>query len=180
MNRKYFLLLLIVTILSGCASGAKFTRPENAENDYATLYIYRPSQFKFSALAPNLKINDKQTPRLLNGGYQVYRLKPGSYTISAPWDVITWSITTAPVTLDLAASEIAYVRLYSDVSLLKTTSIFISLSTDGMTALKEFEKTNPDDDITTRYEEMFGMTSALLRIKPEVALREIAETSLSD
>jgi len=180
MNRKFFLLLLVVTLLSGCASGAKFTRLKNTENDYATLYIYRPSQFKFAALAPNLEINDQQKPKILNGGYQVYQLKPGKYTVSAPWDVITWSITTAPVTLDLAAGETAYVRLYSDVSLLKTTSIFISLSTDGMTAVKEFEKTNPDADLTTRYEEMFGMSSALVRIKPEIALKEIAETSLSD
>jgi len=180
MKRKYFLLLLVVTILSGCASGAKFIRLNNTENGYATLYIYRPLQFKLSGMAPNLKINDRETPKLLTGGYQVYRLKPGSHTISAPWDFVTWGITTVPAKLNLVANEIAYIRLYSDVSLLKTTSIFMSLSTDGINVLKEIAKTNPQDDISTRFEEMFGMTSALLRIKPDIALKEIAETSLSD
>lgn len=72
---------LLALLMSSCAVGPKFQRVDVAENSESLLYIYRPWQFGAAGSSPDILINGEEVLTLINGGYSLFRLTPGTYTV---------------------------------------------------------------------------------------------------
>jgi hypothetical protein len=97
------LLLSAVSLLSGCASGPRYTPDTNAPRDKATVYIYRPSTFGAAITYP-VSANGTELAVLPSHGYFVYYATPGETEFTAKTEAKT------SVTLDTKAGETYYVK----------------------------------------------------------------------
>jgi hypothetical protein len=77
---KTILLLSFFLILSSCAAtGPKFTKLEDNQDNKALVYILRPPAFTASARRVNISINNKLYIKLFNKGYTIAQLSSGVY-----------------------------------------------------------------------------------------------------
>jgi hypothetical protein len=90
-KQSLFVLVLLVALVAGCASGPLFQRSEAPEDNEALLYVYRPMQLLASGYSPDIYVNGEKALTLVNGGYSLFRLKPGKFTVIAKGFVIPGS-----------------------------------------------------------------------------------------
>lgn len=113
---RFFLLILCLLIASCSATGPAFTKANNANIDYFTLYIYRPSSMVALTRASSFSINGKKAAKLSNKGYTWFSLKPGKYEVSQEWFWLPGDPSFSPENLSINfsanAGESHYVGFY--------------------------------------------------------------------
>jgi len=103
---KLILVLLLVGLflLSGCATGPKFTKIDVIPEDKAVVYIYRPASPIGAAVSYQVIANGTHIMPMVNGGYFVYYAKLGENEFSAATE------TLSSVTLDVKPGQNYYIK----------------------------------------------------------------------
>lgn len=84
---KRLLLFLVILVISGCSATGPQFRPETSiENDYALVYLYRPSMLKGGGITPPVFIDNQELFDLPNNGYAVLKLTEGKHVIETRED----------------------------------------------------------------------------------------------
>jgi hypothetical protein len=99
--------LLSGSVASGCAASVPMAPAASAQASktfqppagQAALYVYRPDQFKLSAVTVNVKVNGQSFGLLGVGTYLYTALPPGQYT------VVSVSEAEAPIVLTAEAGK---------------------------------------------------------------------------
>ncbi|ABD82690.1 DUF2846 domain-containing protein [Saccharophagus degradans] len=112
---KYFILVMVYLVVSGCASlGQKFSEPMAVEQDKALVYFYRPARFFQGGGGPDVYVNEVKEFRMHNGGYAFRYFNPGEYTISTRKH-FNWGLEGVDKAVSLNAGEVYYFRMdFSD------------------------------------------------------------------
>lgn len=111
------LVCIVLVALYGCAaSGAKFVGLLVPQHDDSVLYVYRPWDYINAGMAPYVYIDGEERAPLKNGGYQVYRLAPGSYSVITQGYFWEWNAGRREVTVQLAPGQTAYLKLASGLA----------------------------------------------------------------
>jgi len=101
-----FILLVISTILSGCAAtGAKYQAVEAIPSDKALITFYRPKAFTGSAVSIKLVDNDSTIGSIQNGQFINYFTDAGSHRIHTKTAAID-----KPLELDLEAGQHYFIK----------------------------------------------------------------------
>lgn len=159
---KYFIILISIFTLTGCATGAKFVQINDPNDNMSMLYIYRSLTWINSGMAPNVYINDNKLSKLYNGGYQVYQVEPGIYNIFVDASFLEWSVKVNKVSVNLLPNTSAYIRLVSGASL----SHSITYVNDPLA---------PISDLISN-----GGYATITDARLEIVSKKIAETELLD
>lgn len=107
----------VLALLSGCAaSGAKFEGLLVPQAGDSILYVYRPWDYINAGMAPYVYIDGEARAALKNGGYQVYRLAPGNYSVVTMGYFWEWNAGRWEVAIQLAPGQTAYVKLASGLA----------------------------------------------------------------
>jgi hypothetical protein len=85
MNLKKNIFVILIVLLGCSATGPKFKKPENFNNQYSQLFIYRPSSGASAIRTSEFFINKKFAAKLNNNGYTLIAIEPGNYEISQKW-----------------------------------------------------------------------------------------------
>jgi hypothetical protein len=111
---SHLLSLPLVLVMSGCATGARFTNPKGCPSDTALLYVFRPSSPPY-LLKPTIVVNGTKAAKLTNKGYFDLELKPGSYVIKADW---SWnsSVPDREVLLQAEKGQTYYLVVGADMN----------------------------------------------------------------
>ena len=119
---KQIIILTIIFIVAGCASGPTFERVEVKNEQNSIFYIYRPYLFVGSAASPRVYINDEYIGTLSSGNYLVYEALPGDYEIligKKEGERVNWAPDTILQKVEVKESEEYFLRMsldFSDVS----------------------------------------------------------------
>jgi len=113
---KKIMFLIVLGILSGCAAtGQQFSIMDlGVNNSDAVIYLYRPSRFANSAGYPKITLDGENKGGLKNGGYLVFRVSPGSHTITQEYSW-TWDFKANPVVVNAKKNSQYFVRLDTGV-----------------------------------------------------------------
>jgi hypothetical protein len=97
-------LVVMISMLSGCASGPSFKSIEEIPQGKGLIYVYREGGIVGSAISYEVFAGTEKIGRLLPGGYLSYFANPGELEI--------WAKTEAKgsITLDVKAGETQYVK----------------------------------------------------------------------
>jgi hypothetical protein len=119
-------LLLGCLMLTGCASGPRFTAAPAPAPDKALVYVYRKSSFVGSAGYDKLYINGHFVARIYTGGYVPYEVSPGTVSFALnpkaeiiPGDVLVAALSNLDQTkyeklrIEAEAGKTYYVNLYT-------------------------------------------------------------------
>ena len=100
----YAFLLVLISLLAGCASGLPFKSVTEIPQGKGLVYIYRPASVVGSAISYDIFTGNEKIGRLLPGGYLTYFATPGELEL--------WGKTEAKgsITLDVKADQIQYVK----------------------------------------------------------------------
>jgi len=100
----YAFLLVLISLLAGCASGLPFKSVTEIPHGKGLIYIYRPASVVGSAISYDIFTGNEKIGRLLPGGYLTYFATPGELEL--------WGKTEAKgsITLDVKADQIQYVK----------------------------------------------------------------------
>lgn len=88
---KVFILLLLVVVFTGCSQAPiRVDTPKEVNNlsDFATLNLYRPSEFGGSAIAGKVRVNGETRARISSGGHIELKVPVGGITLSVGKDKI--------------------------------------------------------------------------------------------
>ena len=109
MFKKVSLLFIINTLL-GCATTSDPTHQPyvDASTESAIVYIYRLSRTVNCCFSPNAYINDKARGSLKNGGYLVFELPKGNYSITVGDG--SYGFEAASISKQLHAGEVTYLK----------------------------------------------------------------------
>jgi len=146
--RGVFLLLLLVTTLSGCLMaglGPKFTQPLAPEQDKAIIYVYRESVALTGHEVPGIRMNDelivKALPQL---NYFPLLVEPGSYSFTPK---LLGLYKTSPTTVKAEAGQSYYVRFKIMFGHLEFTQV---VKDEGLAGLTKCYLLNPDYAVDSR------------------------------
>ncbi len=100
----YAFLLVLISLLAGCASGLPFKSVTEIPQGKGLIYIYRPGSIVGSAVSYEIFAGNEKIGRLLPGGYLTYFANPGELEL--------WGKTEAKgsITLDVKADQTQYVK----------------------------------------------------------------------
>jgi S1-C subfamily serine protease len=147
MNKIFTFLLLLLSINTF------------AQNDFATIYIYRPSTFVGSMVTDHIYINSKKICELNNGGYLEYKVfTENTIAISVFGTALgTESDKLSQVSMNVSKGQIYYFKIFPQFGKIGIEQLtepvkesklkkkkFISLTDIGTI----YENTNPDTDWT--------------------------------
>lgn len=109
--------LVLTVVLAGCSAtppktGPLFSGAAEIPVDKTALYLYRPEREFNWAGWPIVTVNNDQSVALVNNGYFVFTVEPGSVLIKAEggWDEGWWPGPTTR-TINVEAGKRYYVRL---------------------------------------------------------------------
>lgn len=135
----------------GCAaSGDRFVGLISPEEDDSLLYVYRPWNYINAGMAPYVYIDGAPRAALKNGGYQVYRLAPGEYSVATQGYFWEWNGGRGVVHVQLAPGQTTFLKLSSGLDYRDPTT--------GLVIARE----------------------GLFRVDAALASKELASTRLSD
>ena len=115
MNRKLFLVSLVVLVLLGLAGCAKTSKAPTESSDAAkgfeavddkgVVYLYRRGRAVGAAMATQIQINGQDAGGTGPGTFFRWELKPGTYVFSAKTDE-----SSAAVEVEVAAGKLYFVE----------------------------------------------------------------------
>jgi hypothetical protein len=98
----------LVLVLSGCASGAKYTEVKSTipllESSQGRVYFYRPSALG-AAVQPDIKLNGQKVGKAKPHGFYFVDRAPGNYEVTAATE------TENKLTFTLEPKQERFVRL---------------------------------------------------------------------
>jgi hypothetical protein len=107
-TRRFFAAILMATLISGCATGAKYgevasTFPTLSPSQ-GRIYFYRPSAFG-AGVQPEIRLNGQKVGTAKPHGFYFVDRAPGNYEVAASTEA------EKKLTFTLGAREERYVRL---------------------------------------------------------------------
>ena len=106
MSVRLFL-ILITAVISGCASGPKYSEVKNSipalDPEQGRIFFYRPSVIG-AAIQPNILVNGSVVGEMVSKGFFYVDRSPGHYVVSASTE------SEATLQLMLQASQTQYVK----------------------------------------------------------------------
>lgn len=116
------ILLLCLLCLSACSTTnhlSNFT-PTAAKTDQAVVYIYRPAEMSNALYSPALNVDGDFKLYIKNGVSTRLSLTPGNHTFEFQKEKIYSDL--APLTLQLKAGTISYIRVATSLKVTNTAS----------------------------------------------------------
>jgi hypothetical protein len=91
-----FFALIVVCLLSGCATGPRFAGPVAVPDGKAVVYVYRERRGLGSGGSPDIFINGEKVVKLISGGFYIYYADPGDVVFSNQFAIgplgILWAV----------------------------------------------------------------------------------------
>jgi len=114
--RNLFLGTVLVLLSSCSAGGAKFSGIEQPYDNFAQVYIYRPSSFVQSGNFPDLALDATNIGQLKNAGFLSFQASPGEHSLSITGNVMQWIHRDANIPLKFEAGKTYFYKLTVSVS----------------------------------------------------------------
>lgn len=74
--------LVITLLVTGCATGEKFTSPKLGDPKNSIVYLMRKSQYMGAVICRDVALDGKTVGCIKNGGFLRLEVAPGTHTIS--------------------------------------------------------------------------------------------------
>ncbi|PFH12522.1 uncharacterized protein DUF2846 [Collimonas sp. PA-H2] len=108
LSRPLFAAVALAAVLSGCASGAKYSEMASSiptlKADEGRIYFFRSSSMMGAAIQPEIRLNDKVVGKSQPGGFFYVDRPAGQYSAASSTE------TEKTLSFSLDAGETKYVR----------------------------------------------------------------------
>lgn len=108
MIRPLFAVVVLATLMSGCASGVKYSEMASSiptlKADQGRIYFFRSSSMFGAAIQPEIRLNDKVVGKSQPGGFFYVDRPAGQYRAASSTE------TEKTLSFSLDAGETKYVR----------------------------------------------------------------------
>ena len=125
--------------------------PENS----GLLLIFRDWNQVLSATYPDISVDGYPLGKLKAKGYLSYSATPGSYRIQARGNRMTWPFVTAPISVELTANRVSYVRL--NIVGNKRLVLARCQETDDLVRICERQRSEPTFEIVPEQEALAAL-----------------------
>jgi len=150
----------MIFLVSGCASGARFSSVEPTPTNKSAIYFYRPAEYVGAAIRFSVLDNGKEALAIKNGQFIRYETTPGKHKF-----VTDTSMIDKELNINLDPGETYYIKVGLDTGMWTSTvrlnKLYPDQATEEMKSCcrsggKELEKSAPPPDKKSRQKNSSG------------------------
>jgi len=109
--RPIIMMALLALLITGCATGEKFSGLESPDKNQAKIYLYRPFNLMQSGVFPDVEIDSKEVGVLKNGGFVTFAVPAGQHTITLSGGFLQWGHSDRNFKLDAEEGKTYFYQL---------------------------------------------------------------------